>query len=266
MVVLLWPFPAPADDEDGGVDVGRLQTYVAQFDRPRNTYTSGSLTVAATIVPDVDAYFVGKSYLEFRRKGMAHGASVQKVAKVLKKKKQKLTDRAGLRVVLSGPGIHTFHAALPQKTIRLTGRKKGSSSKGNKGFKPVPIKLAADPNHMRVARVRVKKFFKLKEGGTREPILSKPKTVRVLEAHKGEIHLSFPNKVLRKNKAFRLELRGSVIKHYNGNFAQDMIDLNRRQYKWEPIESIQMVLDLPPEGTEVPRALQDLVDLVVLQL
>lgn len=265
ILVTLWTaHPGVSKDEDGGIDLARVQTYVGEFERPRNTYTSGSLTVAATVVPDAFAYLVAKEYIERRRAGAAHGAAIQEVAKLLKKKK--LENRAGLRVILTGRDVHTFHAALAQKTFRLTGKPKKSSAGNEKGFASIPVKIAADPSHLRIANVRLKKYRRLKTGGRREPISSKPTKLRVLENKKSEIHFAFSRKALRATRALRLELRGSAIKHYNGLFTADVIDLNQESNKWAPIDSIEMVLDLPPERTEIPAALRNLVELVKLQL
>ena len=58
---------------------------------------------------------------------------------------------------------------------------------------------------------------------------------------------------------FQLEIAG--LRKFEGPFVDDLIDLNRGR-KWDPIESIRTRVDLPPEGTDIPKVLEWLVDVV----
>ena len=249
-------------DSDSGIDLRRMEVYVAQFSRPRNTFSTEGMEVGATLIPDAFAYVVARKYLSFRREGSSHVEAVDAVAAEVKRSKKKLVDHASLRLVLRGAGgIHSFHGKLPGKTIQLAGRKKNG-----KAFGRVPVKLSGKPKNLRLAKVRVKGLHERERGKgaftnpPRKPRPSKSETVLLLEKKRAELQLSFQAKYLQKAEVFRLRLGGG-LKRYRGPFERNLIDLGNRR-TWDPIETIEMRVDLPPEGTEIPASLRDLLEQV----
>lgn len=273
----------PASPEDAGDErnVALIRVFVKDHEKPRNVYSESGLKIGATILPDPFAYRAGKLYLAERDAGRSHADAIEKAAEKLKQAKQTI-DLAGLRLLIENPEykvsdkhrrIYTIQEKIPGKVLTLLA-----------GGKSVELRLADKPANLREANVRIKKFWKLKDGRRKrlrigdpdpdpipvgpkppnfEPILSKPMSAFVIEKDAVEVHAFFAPKALESAKTF--EFRLAAVKKFEGPFEDDLVDLNDGR-RWDPIEPITLKLDLPPGGTDVPQPLLDVLAAVKARL
>jgi hypothetical protein len=247
-----------------------LETFVKEIDTPRNSYSEGGLTVKASIAPSALAYRAAKEYLAARRPGRSHDdalADLQKMAAGWKP----LKGRFLLRLTLENPKyevgeksvrIFTFDEKLPGRVLQLTPA----------GKRPVTLSALGAPAQLRYGEVRIKKFWKLAKGPRKrviepdpddpvpagfEPKLSEPMAVWILEKRPASAEFTFSAKGLEKTAAF--DLRLSELKKYEGPFKKNQIDLNAHR-RWEPIAPLGLKVELPPEGTTLPEAIETLLD------
>ncbi len=258
-------------------DLKKLQAvakvYVRDLEKLRDATQESDLEIKSTLVPNLLAFELAKEILKFKKADTSRELFLLQIVSVLKKKKLKqplsavrvqLSNLKHTKDILKDQTVFTLQGKLPGSLIGVKEYAKGKSKKG-KSLKTI---FSYAPKDLRVAKIRIKKFYKLSKNkvtGTnrREPIISKPKTVSLIEGKPVFAEIRFSTSKLTKGARYTLNLKG--IKKYTGPFAQDIFDLNEGR-RWKEISPFQLRLSLPPSGTKVPRQLQQILAEVLPQL
>ena len=258
-------------------DLKKLQAvakvYVRDLEKLRNATQESDLEIKSTLVPNLLAFELAKEILKFKKVDTSRELFLLQIVSALKKKKLKqplsavrvqLSNLKHTKDILQDQTVFTLQGKLPGSLIGVKEYAKGKSKKG-KSLKTI---FSFPPKDLRIAKIRIKKFYKLSKNkvtGTnrREPIISKPKTVSLIEGKPVVAEIRFSTTKLTKGARYTLSLKG--IKKYTGPFVQDIFDLNEDR-KWKEISPVQLRLSLPPSGTKVPKQLQKVLTEVLPQL
>lgn len=267
--------PAPGEKRKDDPALARMRTFVSDLQKVRNRQSEQGLGLAATLIPDLFAFEVGRRYLKARDEGLDEVDAEDRVISELKDC-GKLDKRSGLRLTISNAGhelpggavrIFTLQGKFPGEALRLLGLSKRSTEERKIG-RPLPALLMEKPSNLRRARVRIKKFWKLRKRGSpprgdpdpadpqsrfKDPILSDPFPVLLVEEKPVELTLVVSKATAAKYEHFELVV--AEFKKYEGPFRKNLIDLNGGR-TWKSIRSILVPVDLPPEGHEVPEDLE----------
>lgn len=259
------------DDGGGGTDeeidepLSRIRIFVTDVERRRARHVEKGLEMSAFLVPDMLAYRVGKLYVESRMAGRDHLQAIRQASASLEHP-ERLEERAGVVVRLGNadPGagdsqrVFTIEERFPDEVLRLV----AGSEERKLAPRSIPVRLGNRPENLRLASLRIKKFYRLgkrRRVNRREAVVSRPFRALVLEKKPVAADLVFPRRWLHGLDSFELQVDG--IKVYVGPFAGGQLDLNQGR-TWESVGRQRLRLDLPPEGLEVPRELQEVVRLV----
>jgi len=230
------------------------------------------LDVEVRLVPDLLASRVAKAYFAARRDGKTHAQALGAVAASWKDWK-KLDGRPALEVRLANPGyrrprderrIFTFEKNLTRDGV-LVRNARGSRIRAD---------LASEPVGLAVRELRVKKFWRTKDGATRrtpaaganagdpaaigrEAVISKPFRAAIIEEKPAEFDIIIDSREAERNEVFTFALRS--WKSYEGPFTDDLIDLNQDR-AWEEIPAIELRVDPPAGRLEVRPELRALVE------
>ena len=270
--------PKDARKRPDDPDLARIRVFVDDLKKPRNTRKEQGLVVSTAFIPDLLAFEVGRRYVDARDAGLGEREAIDRVIDEMKKRKGKdLAKRSGLRIRLENHDydlagaerehvrIFTYQGKFPGGGVRFVGLSRRSTESRKVG-RPLRGSLLEKPRNFRSAKVRVKKFWKLRKRGARprridpsdpdsrfkDPILSDPIAVRLIEKKPVEFTLKVSKPAADKYTRFELRIKG--LKKFEGPFRGDLIDLNAER-RWDPIKPLVLPVELPPAGREVPDAL-----------
>lgn len=261
--------PLKASDDDAKT-LRIVEVFVRDHQKSRDATVESGLAIGATWIPDRRALEVASGYQEARGEGLGHEEAIEKTAARLVKSgltrpvsavRIELRNTKHSGDVLADTTIFTLAGKLPGKSLRVLLHEKPRSRRG----KPLPVQIDGRPENIRIASLRIQKFYRLSKTGRpgtnrREPVLSKPFSVGVVEGKPARFELRFtPPERLPEKARLRLYLGG--IKTYTGPFRRDILDLNEGR-KYEEISPVFLGLRSPPAGREPPPALRRLVEQV----
>ena len=268
---------APAKNEDPAVR--RLALRLADWEKAEGRMTVDGLTARAFIAPDALAYRIASTYVRLRRGGMMHGPAITRLRASLPRWKR-YDGRSLLRV-----SLHNSKFEIGKKDRRVYTQTRNLTRDAivvRAGKKTrLGTKLGGSPANLRVASLRVKKFWTTADGFTRrftprrergrlvrdpasigrKAVLSRPVKALVLEDKPAEVELLLTRKHLEKRgrTAVGLELHG--WKTYEGPWKGDVIDLNERR-EWKELGTFALKVPLPPGGLVVSPEIRAIVEQV----
>jgi hypothetical protein len=272
LAMALAPAISPGAEKDPEKIQGLIASYVSDLEGASMTASGGGLKLTAAILPDALAYRIAREYLRLRKAGRDHEAAVRELAVSYPRWKRRLglagvwlkmenqKPRIGSsRDLVQKQRIFTLQENFAKKAVVLLNGKK----------KRIPARLAEAPLNLRVAQLRVKKFWTTSDHNTRRraydpndpasigrvPKLSKPFPALLLEDRPAEAELLFK---AGDKRGFPQVLYFKQFKIYEGPFKKNLLDLNMGR-RWDFIEPIILKLRLPPTGLEQPSALIRLV-------
>ncbi len=243
----------------------RLEVYLRELETARNRTTRTGLEVSAALMPDAFAHRVCSAYLEHRKEGRLHSDAIDRLSRESREWKS-LRGRPMVRVFLKNTEwgasdarrrLFTIGESLPGRVIGL--RVDGKSAR---------LAFVAEPENLRLAKVRVKKFYTVTSRRRVtpdpdnsvppgfKPRLSKPIPVYALEKKPARLDLVARTK--GDTKRTRVELLLTRVKQYLGPFRRDQIDLNSGR-RWEEIDPVRLELTLPPSGAALPEPLREII-------
>lgn len=230
------------------------------------------LEVEVALVPDLLAARAGAAYLAARREGLSHELAVAQVGKSWDDWKR-FDGVPAFRFHLSNPGH-----VRPRERRRIFTLEKNLARDGvllrDARGRRLRTELAERPAGLAVRELRVKKFWRTKDGATRrappkkgpdadnpaalgrEPIISKPFRAALVESDPVGYDLLISPRDAGRSEAFTVTLEH--WKRYEGPFAEDLLDLNEDR-AWDEIEAIQFRVDPPAGRLEVRPQLRALV-------
>jgi hypothetical protein len=265
----------PEGTEIDEEDAGRLKALVLRREAWENSATLVSprgLQITGMIVPDALSYKALVAYLERREKGDGHAAAVSRVAALLPRWKR-FEKTSLLAIKLSNMKhklsdaehrIFTLERPLAEESVVLQDARQ----------RRLRLALAANPENLRLASLRVKKFWTTRDGATRrvrppgdpgrldpasigrEAMVSKLFPALLLEEKPAQVELLLRRQDLEKAAAgFRLSFL--QWKRYEGPFEKNTLDLNQNRV-WDEVPDLEMQLELPPAGFTVSPEVEEL--------
>ncbi len=268
---------APGQAKPAAEDLARtekIRLRLADWEKSAASLSLHGLDVKGFLAPDAVAYKAASTYLRLRKSGLPHEEAIRRLASSLPRWKR-----------YEGQGLFLLRIANP---LYLQGKKQRRVFTQSKGLghetlqlrdarnRRLKGKLAGLPANLRLATLRVKKFWQTGDGvtrlvrpGTRGELLrnpgsigrkaklSKPFKAWVLEAGPAELEVLVKQSQLAgsKSRTFRVSLVG--WKRYEGPWADGLLDLNENR-SWHELTSLTLEIRLPPGGLAVSPALQAL--------
>lgn len=269
---------APAAAEKAAEDKARIEKIrlrLADWEKSAGVLSLHGLDIKGFLAPDAIAYKAATTYLRLRKSEIAHEEAIRRLSSSLPRWKR-----------YEGQGLFLLRIANPlykqgDKQNRVFTQAKGLGHETlqirdarNRRLKG---KLAGLPANLRLATLRVKKFWQTGDGitrlvrpGTRDQLLrnpgsigrkaklSKPFKAWVLESGPAELEVLVRQSQIvgSKSRTFRVSLAN--WKRYEGPWAGDILDLNESR-PWQNLVNLTLEIRLPPGGLAVSDALQALV-------
>ena len=267
------PDPARLAAEDLA-RIEKIRLRLADWEKSAVSLSLHGLDIKGFLAPDAVAYKAAATYLRLRKSGLLHAEAIRRVASSLPRWKR-----------YEGQGLFLLRIANP---LYRQGKKQHRVFTQSKGLGHATLqlrdarnrrlkgKLAGLPANLRLATLRVKKFWQTGDGitrlvrpGTRDELLrnpgsigrkaklSKPFKAWVLEAGPAELEVLVKQSQIAgsKSRTFRISLAG--WKRYEGPWADDLLDLNENR-SWQELTNLTLDIRLPPGGLVVSPALQAL--------
>lgn len=231
------------------------------------------LRLEGSLLPDALVYKTATTYLALREGGLDHAAAIAHLARSLPRWKR-YTGRA---LVLVGMKNEKFELGKKNRRVYTFERNKKLDRDGiwllDARKRRLPFQLAGKPAGIRVTKLRVKKFWRTRDGLTRRPrqsgedppgigrgeFISKPFHSAVIEDTPVEIELLLNQKLLGKKGSRSCTVQLRHWKRYEGPFDGDILDLNEKR-PWKAINELQIVVQLPASGRRVSRQLRELLE------
>ena len=268
---------APGQAKPAAEDLARIEKIrlrLADWEKSAVSLSLHGLDIKGFLAPDAVAYKAAATYLRLRKSGLLHAEAIRRVASSLPRWKR-----------YEGQGLFLLRIANP---LYRQGKKQHRVFTQSKGLGHATLqlrdarnrrlkgKLAGLPANLRLATLRVKKFWQTSDGvtrlvrpGTRGELLrhpgsigrkaklSKPFKAWVLEAGPAELEVLVKQSQLAgsKSRTFRISLAG--WKRYEGPWADGLLDLNENR-SWQELTNLTLEIRLPPGGLAVSPALQAL--------
>lgn len=280
------PAPAPkaapdrkALEKEAAADRARVEQIrlrLADWEKSGARLSRHGLDLTGFLAPDALAYKAASTYLQFRARPMTHKQAIDKIALSLPRWKR-YEGQSLFLLKIANPlykqgkdrsRIYTQSKGLGAETLVIRDARK----------RRLRGKLAGLPYNLRLASLRLKKFWQTGDGitrltrpGSRESLLrnpgsigrkaklSKPFKAWVLEKGPAELEVLVKHSQVEgsKSRLFRLSLESWKL--YEGPWEEDLIDLNENR-SWKELESLPLEIRLPPGGLSVSPALQAIVD------
>lgn len=271
------PAGKKALDRPANEDLARIQKIrlrLADWEKSAAALSLHGLDIKGFLAPDAIAYKAASTYLRLRKSSLPHEEAIRRLASSLPRWKR-----------YEGQGLFLLRIANPlyqqgKKQHRIFTQSKGLGHETlqlrdarNRRLKG---KLAGLPANLRLAALRVKKFWQTGDGvtrlvrpGTRDELLrnpgsigrkaklSKPFKAWVLEDGPAELEVLVKQSQIAgsKSRTFRVTLAG--WKRYEGPWADGLLDLNENR-SWQELTNLTLEIRLPPGGLAVSPALQAL--------
>lgn len=267
------PAAARPDAEDLA-RIERIRLRLADWEKSAGLFSLHGLDLKGFLAPDAVAYKAATTYLRLRGSKLSHKQAIARVASSLPRWKR--YDGQGLFLLrIANPGyaqgkqknrVFTQSKGLGHETLMI----RDARNRRLKG------KLAGLPSNLRMATLRVKKFWQTGDGvtrlirpGSREELLrnpgsigrkaklSKPFKAWVLESGPAELEVLVRKSQIAgsKSRIFRVSFEG--WKRYEGPWAGDILDLNESR-SWQDAARLVLEIRLPPGGLAVSPALEAL--------
>ncbi len=261
--------PAPKDEF-----VKRLELRLGEWERAAAPLRIDGLTVEGFLAPDALAYKAARTYLDQRKHGYSHDKAAERVARLLPRwKRYRGTSLFVIRMRNTGYRRDADNVQIITQTKNLT---RDAILVRDARKRRIATKIAGLPLNLRQAKLRVRKFWVVRDSGdsaisrrqrggvivggssrtTREPKLSKPFNALVLEKNPAEIELLAKRATLEKSKSRVFDVELAHWKRYVGPFAANQIDLNEER-EWSEIDDLDLAVRLPPAGFRVAPELAD---------
>lgn len=268
---------APDPARPAAEDLARLERVrlrLADWEKSAGSFSLHGLDLKGFLAPDALAYKAGSAYLRLRGSKLTHEQAVARIAASIPRWKR-----------YEGQSIFLLTIANP---LYVQGKKKNrvfTQSKGL-GYETLLIrdarnrrlkgKLAGLPKDLRLASLRLKKFWQTGDGVTRlvrpgsrgellrnpgsigrKAKLSKPFKAWVLEAGPAEIEVLVRRSQVKGSKSRTFRISFENWKRYEGPWDDDILDLNESR-PWQELKALTLEIRLPPGGLTVSPALQAL--------
>ncbi len=280
------PAPAPkappgkkAPAQEAATDRARIeqiQLRLADWEKSGGVLSRHGLDLAGFLAPDALAYKAASAYLRLRTSQLTHKQAIDKIALSLPRWKR-YEGQSLFLLKIANPlykqgklknRIYTQSRGLGSETLVIRDAKK----------RRLKGKLAGLPANLRLASLRLKKFWQTGDGitrlvrpGSREGLLrnpgsigrkaklSKPFKAWVLEKGPAELEVLVRRSLVEASKSRLFRLSFESWKIYEGPWKEDLLDLNENR-SWKALESLPLEIRLPPGGLLVSPALQAIID------
>ena len=266
--------PRPAAEDLARIERVRLR--LADWEKSAGTLSLHGLDLKGFLAPDAVAYKAGSAYLRLRGSKLSHEQAIARIAASLPRWKR-----------YEGQSLFLLTLANP---LYVQGKKKNrifTQSKGL-GYETLLIrdarsrrlkgKLAGLPANLRIASLRLKKFWQTADGVTRlvrpgsrgellrnpgsigrKAKLSKPFKAWVLEAGPAELEVLVRRSQVESSKSRTFRISFENWKRYEGPWSDDVLDLNENR-PWQELDALTLEIRLPPGGLTVSHALKALLE------
>mgnify|MGYP001306179482 CR=1 FL=1 len=268
-----------AVDPKAAADRARIEQVklrLADWEKSGGVLSRHGLDLAGFLAPDALAYKAASSYLRFRASLLTHKQAIDKVALSLPRWKR-YEGQSLFLLKIANPlykqgkqrsRIYTQSKGLGSETLIIRDAKK----------RRLKGKLAGLPANLRLANLRLKKFWQTGDGitrlvcpGSRDGLLrnpgsigrkaklSKPFKAWVLEKGPAELEVLVKRSLVESSKSRLFRLSFESWKIYEGPWEGDLLDLNENR-SWKELASLPLEIRLPPGGLSVSPALQAIID------
>ena len=268
-----------AVEQQGAADKARIEQIrlrLADWEKSGGALSRHGLDLTGFLAPDALAYKAATTYLRLRTSQLTHKQAIAKIALSLPRWKR-YEGQSLFLLKIANPlykqgkqknRIYTQSRGLGAETLIIRDAKK----------RRLKGKLAGLPANLRIASLRLKKFWQTGDGitrlvrpGSREGLLrnpgsigrkaklSKPFKAWVLEKGPAELEVLVKRATVEGSKSRLFRLSFESWKTYEGPWEEDLLDLNENR-SWKELESLPLEIRLPPGGLSVSPALQALID------
>ena len=256
--------------------IEQIQLRLADWEKSGGVLSRNGLDLAGFLAPDAMAYKAATAYLQFRANPMTHKQAIDKIALSLPRWKR-YEGQSLFLLKVANPlykqgkqrnRIYTQSKGLGAETLIIRDARK----------RRLKGKLAGLPANLRLASLRLKKFWQTGDGitrvarpGSRESLLrnpgsigrkaklSKPFKAWVLEKGPAELEVLVRRSQVAGSKSRLFRLSFESWKLYEGPWEKDLLDLNENR-SWKELEPLPLEIRLPPGGLSVSPALQAILD------
>ena len=256
--------------------VEQLRLRLADWEKSAGILSLNGLDFTGFLAPDAMAYKAATAYLRLRASQLTHKQAIDKIAVSLPRWKR-YEGQSLFLLKIANPlfkqgkqknRVYTQSKGLGAETLVIRDAK-------NRRLKG---KLAGLPANLRLANLRLKKFWQTGDGitrlvrpGSREGLLRNPGSI----GRKAKLSRPFKAWVLEKGPAeFEVLVRRTQVeasrsrtfklsfenwKIYEGPWDDDILDLNENR-PWKALAGMTLQVRLPPGGLAVSPALQAILD------
>jgi len=256
--------------------IEQIKLRLADWEKSAGVLSRHGLDLTGFLAPDALAYKAASAYLRLRNSQLTHKQAIDKIALSLPRWKR-YEGQSLFLLKIANPlykqgkqknRIYTQSRGLGAETLVIRDAKK----------RRIKAKLAGLPANLRLASLRLKKFWQTGDGitrlvrpGSREGLLrnpgsigrkaklSKPFKAWVLEKGPAELEVLVKRTQVEGSKSRLFRLSFESWKIYEGPWEGDLLDLNENR-SWKALESLPLEIRLPPGGLSVSPALQAIID------